>query len=561
MVVHREPEQDHEQEHRQPGGDAAGGVEVEQVLAPAPLEDRDEHAVGGRDREQVEQDRLERDDDRAERDQQEQEREQQDEAEHERCRRLHHRVEVVRLGGGAADRVLDAGHGADRWRARARCAASPARGWRPRRCRRRRAGCRRGRRSRRGSSRPGSGSASRRRRAPSPSGRRSPRGRWASSPPLIATTAALAPPGNASSMTWKACSSGWLFGSASSPLSAVWRCSAGSASTISTAAEATVEITGWRRTGRRIAPQKRLPSPLSRRSRCRNGIRPFSTRSPSFESIGRQHRERADHRDGDDHHRADRERHERLVAREQHAGHRDDHGDAGDQHRTAGGGRGGFDRGPLASPGPPLVTLAAEVEERVVDTDGEPDQQDDLVDRIASIGTIWLGSETRPSVANTAVSPTRTGTSAATAEPSTSSRITSVSDEGDQPDLRDPRVDDLVERLLGRDAGLGHVEVRVCLLDAPRWRRRSSRCRARLVVGAVRAERDQRRVAVGRDLTLVARRRAASAACSTSLEARERADRVVDRRAEGGIVDRLRLRLDDHDLARARSRRGRRPRR
>ena len=86
-------------------------------------------------------------------------------------------------------------------------------------------------------------------------------------------------------MAWKDLSSGWLFGSASSPLSAVWRWSAGSARTTSTAAEATAEITGWRRTGFRIAPQKRLPSPLSRRSRCRNGIRPFSTRSPSFESI------------------------------------------------------------------------------------------------------------------------------------------------------------------------------------------------------------------------------------------------------------------------------------
>ena len=110
-------------------------VEVEQVLAPAPLEDGDEHAVGRGDREQVEHDRLQRDDDRAERDQQEQEREQQDEAEHERRRRLHHRVEVVRLGGGAADRVLDTGDGADRGRARARCAALRARGSRPRRCR------------------------------------------------------------------------------------------------------------------------------------------------------------------------------------------------------------------------------------------------------------------------------------------------------------------------------------------------------------------------------------------------------------------------------------------
>ena len=68
-------------------------LEVEQVLAPAPLEDRDEHAVGGGDREQVEDDRLERDHDRAERDQQQQEREQQHEAEDQRHRaRL--RVEV-----------------------------------------------------------------------------------------------------------------------------------------------------------------------------------------------------------------------------------------------------------------------------------------------------------------------------------------------------------------------------------------------------------------------------------------------------------------------------------
>ena len=58
------------------GRDAAVRVEVEQALAPAPLEDGDEHAVGGADREQVEDDRLDRDHDRAERDEQQQEREQ-----------------------------------------------------------------------------------------------------------------------------------------------------------------------------------------------------------------------------------------------------------------------------------------------------------------------------------------------------------------------------------------------------------------------------------------------------------------------------------------------------
>ena len=61
-------------------------VEVEQALAPAPLEDGDQDAVGGRHREQVEHDRLERDHDRAEGDEQEHEREQQHEAEHLRHR-------------------------------------------------------------------------------------------------------------------------------------------------------------------------------------------------------------------------------------------------------------------------------------------------------------------------------------------------------------------------------------------------------------------------------------------------------------------------------------------
>ena len=54
-------------------------VEVEQALAPAPLEDRDDDAVRGSDGEQVEDDRLHRDHDRAERDEQEHEGEEQHE--------------------------------------------------------------------------------------------------------------------------------------------------------------------------------------------------------------------------------------------------------------------------------------------------------------------------------------------------------------------------------------------------------------------------------------------------------------------------------------------------
>ena len=70
VVVHREPEQDHEHEHREPRGDAAGGVEVEQVLAPAPLEHGDHDAEGGGHRQQVQDDRLEGHDDGPEGEQQ-----------------------------------------------------------------------------------------------------------------------------------------------------------------------------------------------------------------------------------------------------------------------------------------------------------------------------------------------------------------------------------------------------------------------------------------------------------------------------------------------------------
>ena len=84
VVVHREAEQHREQEQRQPGDDAAVRVEAEQPLQVALLEDPDEHAVGGADREQVEHDRLERDHDRAERHQQQQERQPEHEREHDR---------------------------------------------------------------------------------------------------------------------------------------------------------------------------------------------------------------------------------------------------------------------------------------------------------------------------------------------------------------------------------------------------------------------------------------------------------------------------------------------
>ena len=60
----------------------------------------------------------------------------------------------------------------------------------------------------------------------------------------------------------------------------------------------------------------------------------------------RQHRERAEHGHGDDHDRADRERHEGRAAGQEHAGHRDRHGQPRDEHGPAGG-RGGDLQGAL----------------------------------------------------------------------------------------------------------------------------------------------------------------------------------------------------------------------
>ena len=89
----------------------------------------------------------------------------------------------------------------------------------------------------------------------------------------------------------------------------------------------------------------------------------------------RQHGERAQHRDRDDHHRRDAERGERLVAGDEHAGHRDHHGQTGDQHRPARGSGSRLERGPFAPALRAFLTLAPEIEHRVVDADREPDQE------------------------------------------------------------------------------------------------------------------------------------------------------------------------------------------
>ncbi len=56
----------------------------------------------------------------------------------------------------------------------------------------------------------------------------------------------------------------------------------------------------------------------------------------------------------------------------------------------------------------------------------------------ASIGTIWLGMVISPKVANTAVSESSTGTSAPVSDPTTTSRISSVSGMAIIPALATP---------------------------------------------------------------------------------------------------------------------------
>ena len=108
VVVHREPEQDREDEDRHERLDRTG-LEPEQLGAVAVLEDEHEQAEGRAGREQVEQDRLDRDDDRAEGDEQEQEREAEDEGDD-----LRHAVrvevdDVERASRGAGHERLDPG--------------------------------------------------------------------------------------------------------------------------------------------------------------------------------------------------------------------------------------------------------------------------------------------------------------------------------------------------------------------------------------------------------------------------------------------------------------------
>ena len=115
------------------------------------------------------------------------------------------------------------------------------------------------------------------------------------------------------------------------------------------------------------------------------------------------------------------------VAGQVHAGHRDHHGEAGDQHGATRCRGGDLERLARRAALGALLALTAQVEHRVVDADGQADQQQHRGDRRRSPGATWL---TRPTQAERAghggQRQQRAGCSAATSAPKATTRISSV---------------------------------------------------------------------------------------------------------------------------------------
>ena len=116
-----------------------------------------------------------------------------------------------------------------------------------------------------------------------------------------------------------------------------------------------------------------------------------------------------------------------CICGEEHPRHGDENGQPGDEDGAPGGRRRRLERGLFAATRRALFAFPLQIEHRVVDTDGEPDQEDDRRTPTSDIGSTWLISATSPSVARTAVSPSSSGMPAATSAPKATSRMISVS--------------------------------------------------------------------------------------------------------------------------------------
>ena len=100
---------------------------------------------------------------------------------------------------------------------------------------------------------------------------------------------------------------------------------------------------------------------------------------------GRQQRHRSEHRRGHDQDRADREAAEGRVRHDQHAGERDRDRHAREEDRAAGRRARGRDRVDLLAAEAPLLAEALHDEERVVDADRETDHRDDEDDEVGHL--------------------------------------------------------------------------------------------------------------------------------------------------------------------------------
>ena len=92
---------------------------------------------------------------------------------------------------------------------------------------------------------------------------------------------------------------------------------------------------------------------------------------------GRQHGHRCDDGAGDDADRCCGQAVERLRVDDEEAGHGDDHRRSRDDHRSSGRVGRALERLVGGQPAPPLLSRANDVEERIVDPHGHPDQDED----------------------------------------------------------------------------------------------------------------------------------------------------------------------------------------
>ena len=203
----------------------------------------------------------------------------------------------------------------------------------------------------------------------------------------------------------------------------VRRVRTGEASSSRNATDSTVITTGRRMTPVTRRPQNPLPSwRAARPSSQPSAERPHRLTGPSGSAAARrgsqaagppeihpvaedrqrrrQERQAPDHRDEHDRDRADRHRREERHTEGDETGQRDHHRQPREEDGPARGAARDLDRLRPVATGAPFDPEAGDHEQRIVDRDGEPDEDDELgrvrADRARRPGCRCRGSRTRP---------------------------------------------------------------------------------------------------------------------------------------------------------------------